>query len=209
MLLFIAVLKEDFEQYFAFQYISYYSLSIPPTEKHKLSNKFQYISCYSLSFPDRESTIMCLCFNTSHVTLYLSEITLFSKSLARFNPSHVTLYPLPGSITAAIILVSIHLMLLFIWFNRISIYWLMCFNTSHVTLYQKCGRKLTDPESMFQYISCYSLSKYGCPYPIKKRGFQYISCYSLSHAEAIALQHVQSFNTSHVTLYQRSTCLNI
>ena len=98
MLLFIAVLKEDFEQYFA----------------------FQYISCYSLSFPDRESTIMCLCFNTSHITLYLSEITLFSKSLARFNTSHVTLYrEITGKAS----------------FSHRS------FNTSHVTLYPEGSRR--------------------------------------------------------------------
>ena len=157
MLLFIAVLKEDFEQYFA----------------------FQYISCYSLSFPDRESTIMCLCFNTSHITLYLSEITLFSKSLARFNTSHVTLYPLPGSITAAIILVSIHLMLLFIgkslerpvFHTVVSIHLMLLF-------IQKVAEG-SGEKCKFQYISCYSLSGF-VQYPI-------FNC--------------NSFNTSHVTLY--------
>ena len=79
-------------------------------------------------------------------------------------------------------------------------------------------------ENLFQYITCYSLSGTGL-----KRGdvllkFQYITCYSLSSRpaawgrllEVVSIHHmllfiaihttpvnvVQSFNTSHVTLYQ-------
>ena len=55
--------------------------------------------------------------------------------------------------------------------------------------------------SLFQYISCYSLS-----YVNKKdksiiQMFQYISCYSLSKYTENIMEHKDSFNTSHVTLY--------
>ena len=54
-----------------------------------------------------------------------------------------------------------------------------CFNTSHVTLYQDivswCGNS-----SLFQYISCYSLSQNSCR----------------------TEDSLMSFNTSHITLYR-------
>ena len=55
-------------------------------------------------------------------------------------------------------------------------------------------------EVLFQYISCYSLSKCG---NAEKPGssFQYISCYSLSKQIMEEYAVHRSFNTSHVTLY--------
>ena len=97
---------------------------------------FQYISCYSLSILLIALWPIRLCFNTSHVTLYLSyspgdicntvrfntsHVTLYQKEKMNklidkisFNTSHVTLYPAAGSRPAKRFLVSIHLMLLFI-----------------------------------------------------------------------------------------------
>ena len=75
---------------------------------------------------------------------------------------------------------------------------------------------------MFQYISCYSLSRWSIGLDISIQKFQYISCYSLSRLEIIFLNickvsihlmllfigigenrlgKILSFNTSHVTLY--------
>ena len=97
---------------------------------------FQYISCYSLSKAHYRTEMLKRGFNTSHVTLYLpashplklflrrfntSHVTLYQskhsqrlKVHSRFNTSHVTLYQ--GHIWGISwkILVSIHLMLLFI-----------------------------------------------------------------------------------------------
>ena len=75
--------------------------------------------------------------------------------------------------------VSIHLMLLFIPLLTSCKWYILCFNTSHVTLYL-CKKEKT---------------KEG----VKK--FQYISCYSLSEVSAIIAGPITRFNTSHVTLY--------
>ena len=140
---------------------------------------FQYISCYSLSWLWQDGSHNRWCFNTSHVTLYLKTIGNIASGFAfqyiscyslsiigpqgvqgpkgfqyiscyslskykatgytvtgRFNTSHVTLYPDSGGNP-----IAIH------WFQYISCYSLslatrlvgtiaLSFNTSHVTLYQ-------------------------------------------------------------------------
>ena len=144
-----------------------------------LSPKFQYISCYSLS----------------------STITLSSVLQIRFNTSHVTLYRQDGRIKAWRISVSIHLMLLFI-------------RTSYLLPHASC---------LFQYISCYSLSFLRSHWTHGRRVsihlmllfinlsawanferslFQYLSCYSLSFFPSSKSCILNSFNTSHVTLYR-------
>ena len=75
---------------------------------------FQYISCYSLSVQGAAEMPWLISFNTSHVTLYLRQASYIQSS----------------------VLVSIHLMLLFIEFMRDNYLTPSCFNTSHVTLYQ-------------------------------------------------------------------------
>ena len=100
-----------------------------------------------------------------------------------------------------------HLMLLFIdpAFYQINIL-PVCFNTSHVTLYQKAIQKQKhrkrvsihlmllfiekniinkDLGIMFQYISCYSLSNLDGAISDSVFLFQYISCYSLSLASLL------------------------
>ena len=120
------------------------------------------------------------------------------------------------------LLVSIHLMLLFIPDHIAWDEWEKCFNTSHVTLYPGVFTLLCT-KTKFQYISCYSLSIRDGGIKMSKNKFQYISCYSLStkdwykHRENFMFQYIScyslspctrppfplshSFNTSHVTLY--------
>ena len=83
-------------------------------------------------------------------------------------------------------------------------------------------------EWKFQYITCYSLSKFPYTGKRKRHAFQYITCYSLSGRHvtlsgvAILFQYItcyslsdntdfnlvseKRFNTSHVTLYRCKTC---
>ena len=140
---------------------------------------FQYISCYSLS-----------------------------RSLINFS-------------TAS--LVSIHLMLLFIFLLPLedlipeSFQYISCYSLSH------CKSIIDNFLPAFQYISCYSLSTVSVvsiltlavsihlmllfiyvrilDEEMKRLMFQYISCYSLSKSGTSSGFRIQSFNTSHVTLY--------
>ena len=168
-----------------------------------LSNKFQYISCYSLSgIPHlrcrdgMEVSIHLMLlfivhfqirkmpsnygFNTSHVTLYQKVLRYLYRLRKSFNTSHVTLYRLWQYLTKIL-----HL----------------CFNTSHVTLYLNIlFRQYT--RKLFQYISCYSLSKAKALIRFVETGFQYISCYSLSWQKSTLKLKKKCFNTSHVTLYR-------
>ena len=96
------------------------------------------------------------------------------------------------------------------------------FNTSHVTLYRKCGsgvvyqpmvsihlmllfiRHDLDEKGIaypFQYISCYSLSGHQAINACLTSAFQYISCYSLSRGFSALPWPQPRFNTSHITLY--------
>ena len=96
-----------------------------------------------------------------------------------FNTSHVTLYPYQLQLHAALVAVSIHLMLLFIPIRHIQ----------------------QDILRSFQYISCYSLSLCAQDYLFVFPEFQYISCYSLSGGHSPVHCSQLRFNTSHVTLY--------
>ena len=140
---------------------------------------FQYISCYSLSVAPVVWYVLLWSFNTSHVTLYQENavkpkcnplfqyISCYSLSdyekygsvfNASFNTSHVTLYRYPYPLDNYPLLVSIHLMLLFIeqysssmsLKNCVSIHLMLLFI---VVLNRKCCSL-----HLFQYISCYSLS---------------------------------------------------
>ena len=97
--------------------------------------EFQYTSCYSLS----------------------SSASCFSFLLPGFNTSHVTLYRCKGPRKCPGSLVSIHLMLLFIYSRWSLMRTKWRFNTSHVTLYLT-AHEPDYPILKFQYISCYSLS---------------------------------------------------
>ena len=162
---------------------------------------FQYISCYSLSIMRRRMQKPIQSFNTSHVTLYRSN-SVSSNLLSN---------------------VSIHLMLLFIHCRCSCGSYAVCVSIHLMLLFI---RKSTQPIkifTLFQYISCYSLSwkSWAGTYRIWNVSihlmllfisfphvsiflltpFQYISCYSLSVSSRPNCDHWKSFNTSHVTLY--------
>ena len=103
----------DLWDYYLFQYISCYSLSVDEIEEKIEKYLFQYISCYSLSSGENTRNgeqnvsihLMLLFigadiadvrnlirFNTSHVTLYRLRQIQLQTLISRFNTSHVTLY---------------------------------------------------------------------------------------------------------------------
>ena len=140
-----------------FQYISCYCLSRIQQRSNFETMQFQYISCYCLSMKEVLQILQIWNFNTSHVTVYLSAIGKRKQLL----------------------IISIHLMLLFILtpvaYSKIYHH----FNTSHVTVYHN-NRGWNNTVCIFQYISCYCLSKSFVFYGIMCTSFQYISCYCLS-----------------------------
>ena len=106
----------------------------------RTENKFQNISCYCLSiavyffgtgFPVFQN-ISCYCLSLMGVS--------YPGIIGNFKTSHVIVYPSVPTIFAPVLLISKHLMLLFIQSNRIPVQTL---------------RK-------FQNISCYCLSQSGC-----------------------------------------------
>ena len=109
---------------------------MPSADKPTILVEFQYISCYSLSESAKEADTPAPMFQ--YISCY---------SLSVYVDSVISL-----------IEVSIHLMLLFIKNNNIYDKTKTCFNTSHVTLYHDCLIQ-DDLKVLFQYISCYSLSK--------------------------------------------------
>ena len=65
---------------------------------------------------------MGVSFNTSHVTLYHIPLKDELDYSSRFNTSHVTLYPYQLQLHAALVAVSIHLMLLFIFCDSTQLF---------------------------------------------------------------------------------------
>ena len=114
MLLFIYPPGLFFHALKSFQYISCYCLSEFRNILERTMLRFQYISCYCLSHTPSFLFLQGYNFNTSHVTVYLQHLPQVLLSM----------------------LISIHLMLLFIGFNKEGIMRLC----------------------KFQYISCYCLS---------------------------------------------------
>ena len=153
---------------------------------------------------------------------YCQSNSIIYNILYCFNISHVTLYRKYSCQNSRRRWVSIHLMLLFIffcilfllspsWFQYISCYswsvqgaaempWLISFNTSHVTLYLQ--QMVADADEVtFQHISCYSLSD---QYTVKP----FSNTVSIHLMLLFILETVRDhpeysrFNTSHVTLYR-------
>ena len=121
-----------------------------------------------------------MCFNTSHVVVYLMRTggcvicNLFQYISCCSLSSTRLLICLSTSI-------SIHLMLQFIL--------------------PVCVTR--NPALKFQYISCCSLSIQAGGCPVAADLFQYISCCSLSPPSYVSGSHQQGFNTSHVVVYRR------
>ena len=200
MLLFISQIAEIADRYIAFQYISCYCLSAKKKspysyalyfntshvtvyqEPEKICTtvwQFQYISCYCLSPSIGMSKhiscisihLMLLFIGTNlvkkfndmsfqYISCYCLSFTIASCYFfwIDFNTSHVTVYPISGFLNAMSIIISIHLMLLFIPLFHCALRY----------------------HYIFQYISCYCLSRPSEWYVYIWSRFQYISCYCLS-----------------------------
>ena len=169
-----------------------------------------------LLFIDNDFVNVISVFHISiHLMLLFINVAKFEISPApHFNTSHVTVYQGFHKTLHHLSIISIHLMLLFI-FNteakeRIG---MINFNTSHVTVY-RTRQSSTQERLWFQYISCYCLS--WMIYPVQSRSaisihlmllfipsvllptrtttrFQYISCYCLSFPLVILPTSVSSF----------------
>ena len=119
-------------------------------------------------------------FNTSHVVVYPKASLMPAHSSLDFNTSHVVVYQWSFSSTEIPFCISIHLMLQFIGkqvgqLKKKTIFqYISCCSLSFFS------SQVFRRTFLFQYISCCSLSK--CPEFIKASdlGFQYISCCSLS-----------------------------
>ena len=183
---------------------------------------FQYISCYCLSHERRR--ILCLyiisihlmllfidisrwCtqirlyFNTSHVTVYLNSAILFSNSLLF---QYISCYCLSVQkmLELCWIRISIHLMLLFIGTGMARKRIIENnFNTSHVTVYrdQNCNSRCG---WIFQYISCYCLSKHTPEREQVQRNFNTSHVTVYQRNLAVWAGNEFHFNTSHVTVYR-------
>ena len=119
-----------------------------------------------------------------------------------FNTSHVTVYQGLSVINKQCLLISIHLMLLFIKEG-------LCISCrrktfQYISCYCLSAADYAAPfyKEIFQYISCYCLSRGQLLTEPIKTIFQYISCYCLSFTSYLWSSHRSNFNTSHVTVYQ-------
>ena len=139
-------------------------------------------------------------FNTSHVTVYpYWKITSYYLSLISI---HLMLLFICGTVTGhdRCHQISIHLMLLFICRMVSNLDNWIYFNTSHVTVYPywkitSYYLSLISIHLMLLFIlaffHCFSAPSL----------FQYISCYCLSKDKREPQQVQTDFNTSHVTVY--------
>ena len=117
-----------------FQYISCYSLSCGKDLFKWESWEFQYISCYSLSTTEIAEMAIDL---FQYISCYSLSWKLQKYIIQTYMFQYISCYSLSILLTATASpsCVSIHLMLLFIKFFRLSVRLENSFNTSHVTLY--------------------------------------------------------------------------
>ena len=135
MLLFIIHDSNDSLYRITFQYISCYSLSTEALSTECKNYMFQYISCYSLS---DNGEIRTSGFKFQYISCYsLSCQVMGSKNRT---------------------LVSIHLMLLFIFSTCQLIRGGFAVSIHLMLLFISSVPALTSTDVEFQYISCYSLS---------------------------------------------------
>ena len=119
-----------------FQYITCYSLSPPKGYYIDENSMFQYITCYSLSFLP---SFLKIKINVSiHHMLLFIRVTHQSHVALFYWFQYITCYSLSWNLRkkGGRKTVSIHHMLLFIIKQHITREVKLCFNTSHVTLYQ-------------------------------------------------------------------------
>ena len=118
-----------------------------------------------------------------------------------FNTSHVTLYLRTGRSHKPRVVVSIHLMLLFIGASVTISTVQDSFNTSHVTLYHSITLRRLNLESVSIHLMLLFI-RFRTGEDDGRMSFQYISCYSLSAETVLQATPRARFNTSHVTLYR-------
>ena len=160
--------------------------------------------------------------NTSHVSIYLSTLSVAFSTFLYSNTSHVLIYQILQRKCGGSIGIQIHLMFLFIinvvqycnWyrlFKYISCSYLseaamkmFCYhlysNTSHVLIYRGCFR-LPYIIQQFKYISCSYLSQRDSVRVFCHSRFKYISCSYLSKILIFVSLIISDSNTSHVLIY--------
>ena len=114
-----------------------------------------------------------------HMLLFICNAPTLRCKSQDFNTSHVTLYPVLDSGV---------------------LHQRNCFNTSHVTLYLRAEA----PRTIRGMVSIHLMLLFienGKWLHLPMESFQYISCYSLSPLPRMHTIRLESFNTSHVTLY--------
>ena len=92
-----------------------------------------------------ETVISCIWVSIHLMLLFIPLLTSCKWYILCFNTSHVTLYLCKKEKTKEGVKVSIHLMLLFILFRFPVLLKTVSFNTSHVTLYQRSRQSLLAP----------------------------------------------------------------
>ena len=167
---------------------------------------FQYISCYSLSNCKEYRLYKQKGFNTSHVTLYRKPGTAKLPAESSFNTSHVTLY-LKSFIRhfTRSILVSIHLMLLFIrriQFQQliqflVSIHLMLLFINPLIAVHAFCCCRFNT-----SHVTLYRWKKFTIPSHICSFNTSHVTLYLFR--PSFSFRTSCRFNTSHVTLYHRS-----
>ena len=97
-------------------------------------------------------------FNTSHVTVYLCLGSDRKRNIRYFNTSHVTVYQRFGRPFRLRYLISIHLMLLFIFFSAFTAKFKNAISIHLMLLFIATVSNASLIPCWFQYISCYCLS---------------------------------------------------
>ena len=173
MLLFITVCQIPVKGEQGFQYISCYSLSCFSRRSVIFHIPFQYISCYSLSGGHFVYFSVYLCFNTSHVTLYLLRREYKKRGAERFNTSHVTLYLVRRPYQK----------------RGQEFQYISCYSLSITPCINKVNRK------RFQYISCYSLSL-----PVIRKELQH-QRFNTSHVTLYLVRGLCSYSACRVSIH--------
>ena len=161
MLRFIRIVESVPEVLVPFQYISCYGLSLNAMALAKKRNIFQYISCYGLSGPRNPELEENQNFNTSHVTVYRdSQTQKYSWEIISIHLMLRFIYvTFPDR--KLCVPISIHLMLRFIQATANAISLLFSdFNTSHVTVYlsaSKCA-VFNNPHFNTSHVTVYPVS---------------------------------------------------
>ena len=145
---------------------------------------FQYISCYSLSNQSFSGTHVIILVSIHLMLLFITVYRLLHIWFPAFQ--YISCYSLSVSVSPVNTDFS-------------------CFNTSHVTLYPSANVSLFYISEVSIHLMLLFIDL-KAPDMQKVIEFQYISCYSLSRYTILSCGTFASFNTSHVTLYQIFRC---